>query len=135
MEKHILALETSPNGIYDNDNLEEKALELAIDEIYQTNGQKWKPWASNARSIRIGDIILIVDSDTIVPEVCHACIDNDLIWNFTAQDCFRDAARELAACPEVAIIQHESGKALAYIALHNASSASYRCHTSCPPLL
>lgn len=91
MEKHILALETSPNGIYDNDNLEEKALELAIDEIYQTNGQKWKPWASNARSIRIGDIILIVDSDTIVPE-----------------DCFRDAARELAACPEVAIIQHES---------------------------
>lgn len=70
MEKHILALETSPNGIYDNDNLEEKALELAIDEIYQTNGQKWKPWASNARSIRIGDIILIVDSDTIVPEVC-----------------------------------------------------------------
>lgn len=25
------------------------------------------------------------------------------------QDCFRDAARELAECPEVAIIQHESG--------------------------
>ena len=70
MEKHILALEASPDGVQDNDTLEEKALELAIDEIYQRNGQKWKPWASNARSIRIGEIILIVDSDTIVPEVC-----------------------------------------------------------------
>jgi cellulose synthase/poly-beta-1,6-N-acetylglucosamine synthase-like glycosyltransferase len=39
----------------------------------------------------MGEIILIVDSDTIVPE-----------------DCFRDAARELTECPEVAIIQHES---------------------------
>ena len=26
------------------------------------------------------------------------------------EDCFRDAARELAECPEVAIIQHESGQ-------------------------
>jgi hypothetical protein len=70
MEKHIFALEASPDGIYDNDTLEEKALQLAIEEIYQRNGQKWKPLASNARSIRIGDVILIVDSDTIVPEVC-----------------------------------------------------------------
>jgi hypothetical protein len=29
---------------------------------------------------------------------------------FLHQDCFRDAARELAECPEVAIIQHDSGK-------------------------
>lgn len=43
--------------------------------------------------MRMGEIILLVDSDTEVPE-----------------DCFRDAARELAECPEVAIIQHESGK-------------------------
>src|SRR5258706_7992609 len=41
--------------------------------------------------MRLGEIILIVDSDTIVPE-----------------DCFRDAAREMAESPEVAIIQHES---------------------------
>jgi hypothetical protein len=27
-----------------------------------------------------------------------------------SQDCFRDAARELAECPEVAIIQHDSGE-------------------------
>jgi hypothetical protein len=45
----------------------------------------------NGKALRLGEIILIVDSDTIVPE-----------------DCFRDAAREMAESPEVAIIQHES---------------------------
>ncbi|KAG7087305.1 hypothetical protein E1B28_013283 [Marasmius oreades] len=72
-------------------SLENKALQLAIDEVYEENGKKWKPWACNGKSLRMGDVILIVDSDTIVPE-----------------DCFRDAARELVECPEVAIIQHES---------------------------
>ncbi|KAF9552144.1 hypothetical protein CPC08DRAFT_738237 [Agrocybe pediades] len=91
MEKHILALESS-NEKFDGDvSLEDKALEMAIEETYEATGRKWKPWAKNARSLRIGEVILIVDSDTIVPE-----------------DCFRDAARELAECPEVAIIQHES---------------------------
>ncbi|KAJ2912856.1 hypothetical protein MD484_g7548, partial [Candolleomyces efflorescens] len=92
MEKHILALESS-NEKFDSwdRNLEDRALELAIEETYEASGQKWKPWASNPRALRVGDIILLVDSDTIVPE-----------------DCLRDAARELAECPEVAIIQHES---------------------------
>jgi hypothetical protein len=71
LEKHIIALEaanvTSP--LDDEDCLEDKALELAIDEVYEGTGSKWKPWAKNARSMRIGDIILIVDSDTVVPEV------------------------------------------------------------------
>ncbi|KAF8882968.1 glycosyl transferase family group 2-domain-containing protein [Infundibulicybe gibba] len=91
MEKIIQELEVSGTVGDDTEELEEKALELAIEQIYEENGQKWKPWASNARSIRVGDVILIVDSDTIVPE-----------------DCFRDAARELSECPEVGIIQHES---------------------------
>lgn len=75
----------------DEDKLEERALQMAIEETYHETGDKFRPWASNARAIRMGEIVLIVDSDTIVPE-----------------DCFRDAARELAECPEVAIIQHES---------------------------
>jgi len=67
MEKHILALESSD---YKGEiSLEDHALELAIDEVYEANGNKWKPWAKNARSLRVGDIILIVDSDTVVPEV------------------------------------------------------------------
>ncbi|KAG5652362.1 hypothetical protein H0H81_005264 [Sphagnurus paluster] len=93
MEKHIIALEAAGDlpTTADDESLEDRALALAIEETYQANGQKWRPWAKNARSIRMGEVILIVDSDTIVPE-----------------DCFRDAARELAECPEVAIIQHES---------------------------
>lgn len=50
-------------------SLEERALELAIQETYEATGRRWEPWACNARSLRIGDIILLVDSDTVVPEV------------------------------------------------------------------
>ncbi|KJA14928.1 hypothetical protein HYPSUDRAFT_48741 [Hypholoma sublateritium FD-334 SS-4] len=89
MEKNIEMLKGS--GYNGAAPLEEYALELAIEETYQNTGKRWKPWAKNARSLRVGDIVLIVDADTIVPE-----------------DCFRDAAREFAECPEVAIIQHES---------------------------
>ncbi|THH01974.1 hypothetical protein EW026_g833 [Hermanssonia centrifuga] len=73
------------------EDLEEKALMLAIDEVYETSQRRWRPWAANGRACRVGEIILIVDSDTIVPE-----------------DCLRDAAREMAECPTVGIIQHES---------------------------
>ena len=73
------------------DDLEERALQMAIDEVYEAGGRRFRPWAANGRACRLGEIVLIVDSDTVVPE-----------------DCFRDAARELAECPTVAIIQHES---------------------------
>ncbi|TDL21444.1 hypothetical protein BD410DRAFT_815362 [Rickenella mellea] len=76
-----------------DDKLEETALEMAVEETFAKTGNRFKPWASNAKAIRIGEIILIVDSDTVVPEVC---------------DYFRDAARELTEFQEVAIIQHES---------------------------
>ena len=75
-----------------DEDLEEKALGLAIQEIWEESGQKWRPWAANGRATRIGEIVLVVDSDTVVPE-----------------DCLRDAAREMRECPTVAIIQHESG--------------------------
>ena len=75
-----------------DEDLEEKALGLAIHETWEESGQKWRPWAANGRATRIGEIVLIVDSDTVVPV-----------------DCLRDAAREMRECPTVAIIQHESG--------------------------
>ena len=56
----------------DDKSLEDMALDLAIEEVYEEGGRKWKPWASNARALRLGQIILIVDSDTIVPEVSLA---------------------------------------------------------------
>ncbi|KAK2467930.1 hypothetical protein APHAL10511_000225 [Amanita phalloides] len=74
-----------------DDELEEKALGMTIEEMWEESGKRWRPWAANGRATRIGEIILLVDSDTVVPE-----------------DCLRDAAREMYECPEVGIIQHES---------------------------
>lgn len=96
LERHLKVLEEAEERgelqVSDKEEpLEERALRMACDEVFQESNGKWKPWASNGRSIRIGEIILLVDSDTIVPD-----------------DCLRDAARELAECPEVAIIQHNS---------------------------
>ena len=89
LERHLATLEAEDED--DSDDLEERALQLAIEETFQESGGRWRPWASNAKSIRIGELILIVDSETVIPD-----------------DCFRDAARGLRACPEVGIIQHES---------------------------
>lgn len=66
------------NMVYDS------ALNVALEE------KKGLAWA--AGNIRMGSIILIIDSDTRVPE-----------------DCFADAVSEMAESPEVAIIQHMSG--------------------------
>ena len=94
LEKHLLeleALDAAGTLAPSEDALEDQALKLAIEEMFEESGGKWRPWAQNGRSLRVGEVILIVDSDTVVPE-----------------DCLRDAARELAECPDVAIIQHES---------------------------
>ncbi|KAH9938819.1 glycosyl transferase family group 2-domain-containing protein [Epithele typhae] len=110
LEKHLASLEalqaagglpTPPRADRDSqdaasahgpeESLEDRALALAIEEVAAESDGRWRPWAANGRSLRVGEVILIVDSDTIVPE-----------------DCLRDAARELAECPDVAIIQHES---------------------------
>lgn len=82
--------------------LEDRALLMAVEQVHEEAGKRvgFKPWASNGRAMRIGEIVLLVDSDTVVPE-----------------DCFRDAAREMAESPEVAIIQHESGKLPDYLTL------------------
>lgn len=75
------------------DDLEERALQLAMEEVYHTSGTGHRPWAANARACRIGSIILLVDADTVVPA-----------------DCFRDAAREFGEDDgaEVGVLQHES---------------------------
>ncbi|KAJ9105388.1 hypothetical protein QFC21_001758 [Naganishia friedmannii] len=67
----------------DEGNIYEEALARALEE---TSGLAWA-----MGNIRIGEIILIIDSDTRVPT-----------------DCFLDAASELHWAPEVSIIQHES---------------------------
>ncbi|KAH8835947.1 glycosyl transferase family group 2-domain-containing protein [Flagelloscypha sp. PMI_526] len=91
LERILAELEAKGEDDTPQESLEEKAMNMAIEEIYQENGQRWKPWAANPKSLRMGEIVLIIDADTVVPE-----------------DCFRDAAREMFASPDVAIIQHES---------------------------
>ena len=60
------------------ESLEDPALKLAIEETYKgdVRGKRWRPWVQNGKSIHVGDIVLIVDLDTVVPK-----------------DCLRDAAR------------------------------------------
>ncbi|KAJ7594440.1 glycosyl transferase family group 2-domain-containing protein [Mycena floridula] len=72
--------------------LEDIALSLGIQEMHDESEGGFTPWAANARHMRIGEIILLVDSDTIVPE-----------------DTFLSAAREFHLSPQLAILQHESG--------------------------
>lgn len=80
-----------------DESLEDRAMKMAQEEMYEETGRKFRPWCANGKSLRVGEIILIIDSDTVVPE-----------------DCFRDAAREMYESPDVAIIQHESGVLLLY---------------------
>ncbi|KIY71077.1 hypothetical protein CYLTODRAFT_370017 [Cylindrobasidium torrendii FP15055 ss-10] len=74
-----------------DDDPEELALQMAMDEVYNQSDDRFRPWAAFGKGMRIGEIVLIVDSDTEIPA-----------------DCFRDAAREMAESPNLAILQHES---------------------------
>jgi Glycosyl transferase family group 2 len=69
------------------DSDEERVYEEVLDQVVKEDGRAWA-----AGDIRLGDIILIVDSDTRVPE-----------------DCLLDAATEFHDCPDIAILQHKSG--------------------------
>jgi len=89
----VLTVDARGTEAEDEMYLEDKALLMAVEEVHEAASKRdgFRPMAANGRSIRIGEFILLVDSDTIVPE-----------------DCLRDAAREMTECPAVAIIQHES---------------------------
>lgn len=67
---------------------EEAAYERCLAEVIQES--EGRTWAGG--NIRMGDYILLVDSDTRVP-----------------RDCLLDAVSEMEQSPEVAIIQHTSG--------------------------
>src|SRR5260221_12220184 len=92
LEAHLARLIESGAVDSSDESLEDRAMKLAQEEIYEETERKWKPWCANGKSLRMGEIALIIDSDTIVPE-----------------DCFRDAAREMGESKDVAIIQRESG--------------------------
>jgi hypothetical protein len=77
-----------PEDHFWSDNDENGLYDTALAQVLEEKGGE--AWASG--NLRIGNIILIIDSDTRVPD-----------------DCFADAVSEMAESPEVAIIQHASG--------------------------
>ncbi|KAH0835762.1 glycosyl transferase family group 2-domain-containing protein [Lanmaoa asiatica] len=66
LEKHLKTLvEAVERGEMDEGEhkcLEDKALDMAVEETFEESERKWRPWASNGKSLRIGEIILIVDA-------------------------------------------------------------------------
>ncbi|KAJ9473832.1 Glyco_trans_2-like domain-containing protein [Pseudozyma hubeiensis] len=68
----------------DENNLYEQCLEQCLPKLH--------PLAKARGNVRIGDLILLIDSDTRVPE-----------------DCLLDAASEMVQCPDVGVLQHCSG--------------------------
>lgn len=77
-----------PEDHFWSDNDENALYEIALAQALKD--REGKAWA--AGNLRMGAILLLIDSDTRVPE-----------------DCFADAVSEMAESPEVAIIQHASG--------------------------
>lgn len=77
-------LATVTRGEYWSELHEENAYRDALAEVIDDD--KGRTWAEG--DIRMGDYILIIDSDTRVPS-----------------DCFLDAVSEMEASPQVAIIQ------------------------------
>jgi cellulose synthase/poly-beta-1,6-N-acetylglucosamine synthase-like glycosyltransferase len=69
-----------------NSNDEAREYDRCLKEALQENGRAWADG-----NIRVGDYILLVDSDTRVPT-----------------DCLLDAASEMEQCPEVGIMQFSS---------------------------
>ncbi|KZV61834.1 hypothetical protein PENSPDRAFT_693041 [Peniophora sp. CONT] len=84
------ARDSSTNPVELQIPLEDRALEAAVNEVYEEFGCRGKPWAHNGQNCRVDEIVLIVDFDPAVPE-----------------DCFRDTAREMVECPTILVIQHD----------------------------
>lgn len=84
-----MMLERRPEDISSWTEADERSL---YDQCFTDALAAAHPQALGAGNVRIGELILLIDSDTRVPT-----------------DCFLDAASELSQCPDVAILQHCSG--------------------------
>ena len=84
VEERLTMLERGPSW---TDLDEEQAYQDILKEVVKSDGRAWADG-----DIRVGDIVLIIDSDTRVPE-----------------DCLLDAATEFHESPDLAILQHKSG--------------------------
>ncbi|KAK5090282.1 hypothetical protein LTR05_000454 [Lithohypha guttulata] len=84
VEEKLLRYERRPGW---NQNQEDQAYSACLQEVLEENPRAW-----SAGNIRVGDYILLIDSDTRVPS-----------------DCLLDAASEMEQSPNVGIMQFSSG--------------------------
>ncbi|KAI4229121.1 MAG: hypothetical protein L6R36_001078 [Xanthoria steineri] len=85
VEEKLTAIHRDPKW---NQETENYAFQQSLQQVKdEDNGRTWAEG-----NIRIGDYILLIDSDTRVP-----------------RDCFLDAVSEMEASPQVAILQYASG--------------------------
>ena len=85
VEDKLACLERGPKWTQE---AELEAYDRCLEEVKEED--QGRTWASG--NVRMGDYILLIDSDTRVP-----------------QDCFLDAVSEMEASPRVAILQYSSG--------------------------
>lgn len=100
----------NPLATWGDHTLEEKALSMAIEEVWDLDGRLTRPWAANGKSCRIGEIVLLVDSDTVVPEDCLRDAAREFFGDENDEDYGDDDAgqEERRGNGKVAIVQHES---------------------------
>ncbi|KAH6629990.1 glycosyl transferase family group 2-domain-containing protein [Chaetomium sp. MPI-SDFR-AT-0129] len=84
VEEKLAALNRTPDW---SQNDEAQAYERALKEVLEEDGRAWADG-----NIRVGDYILLIDSDTRVPA-----------------DCLLDAVSEMELSPDVGIMQFSSG--------------------------
>ena len=74
-EKASLADSSASTDDDGGKDIEEQASRLDVEEIHEESERRFKPWAHNAKALRMGEVVLIVDSDTIDPEVSCSQIE------------------------------------------------------------
>ncbi|KAF2454580.1 glycosyl transferase family group 2-domain-containing protein [Lineolata rhizophorae] len=84
VEQKLACIRRTPGWIQDD---ESKAYDAALKEVIEEDGRAWADG-----NIRVGDYIVLIDSDTRVPS-----------------DCLMDAVSEMEQSPEVGIMQFSSG--------------------------
>jgi hypothetical protein len=72
LEKHLTQLEADGAEDSPDECLEDRAMKMAQEEMFAESDGRWKPWCANGKSLRMGEIVLIIDADTIIPEVSSA---------------------------------------------------------------
>ena len=74
LEKHLAQLEADGAEDTSDECLEDRAMKMAQEEMFAETDGRWRPWCANGKSVRMGEIVLIIDADTIIPEVSSVLV-------------------------------------------------------------